>query len=222
MLAWLALLLAACQPAPGQNVAQGRLLAAYDFSEADGVEIGFYPEAMLHVVGGAYQIDVRGGDNEIWWGQWGEPLTDVVIEVETQQMSERSETAYGVMCRVGSGVNAPALGAEVAAGSMGDGYLFLLQGNGAYGILRARGRSLTPLVEWRSSAAIQTGANARNRLRAVCRGDTLSLTVNDVFLAEAVDRTYSAGQIGLAASSAHRAGAQIQFDTINIYEALPG
>ena len=95
----------------------------------------------------------------------------------------------------------------------GDGYLFLIQGGGSYGIFRSRGRSLTPLVDWAQSDAITIGPGL-NRLRAVCAGDYLALYVNDRLLAEAIDTTYSEGQVGLVASAANRLGVEVEFDNL--------
>jgi hypothetical protein len=214
-----ALLLGACAAAPARPFEQGRLLAGYDFAEPGSFETGFYPDATLQVRDGVYRIDVSRGDGEVWWGQGGEPSSDVIIEVVAQQTSARPESAYGVMCRVGGGAET----ADAPPGiESGDGYLFLVQGSGAFAILRSRGRDITALVEWTPSGGILTGAGAQNRLRVVCLGDYLAFYINDTFMGAATDRTYTSGQVGLAASASNRLGAQIQFDNLNIYEALPG
>lgn len=103
--------------------------------------------------------------------------------------------------------------------SSGDGYLFLVQGGGMFAIMRARGRNLTPLVDWTSSDAIKQGP-ARNHLRAICAGTYLAFYANDQFLGDASDDTYAAGQVGLAASSANRAGTRITFDNLTISAAV--
>jgi hypothetical protein len=56
----------------------------------------------------------------------------------------------------------------VAAIPNGDGYLFLIQGSGNWGIFRARGRDVIPLSDWTASDLVQRGPGARNHLRAVC------------------------------------------------------
>ena len=63
-------------------------------------EEGAYGAATLQVVNGVYQIEVMQGDNVLWWGQWGDTYSDIVIDVDTAQLSEPNENAYGVMCRV--------------------------------------------------------------------------------------------------------------------------
>lgn len=103
----------------------------------------------------------------------------------------------------------------------GDGYLFMIQGTGSFAILRARGRDITPLVNWTPSALIQQGA-ARNELRAVCMGDYLALYINGEFAGDATDSTYSSGQVGLAASAANRLGVRVEFDDLVVRRAVSG
>lgn len=271
-------LLAACSAGgPLRNVAKGDELAYYNFSEPRSFEEGAYDGALLRVIDGVYRINVRVGDNTMWWGQWGDTYDNVVIDVDVKQLSERPENAYGVMCRVRGTVGQsravdPELAAVMAettpepestqfpdtevtaepeaeaaaaaeataeataestaapeatpaiealptsapASGEGDGYLFLIQGSGSYAIMRARGRDLHPLVNWTLSDVIRTGANSENHLRAVCSGNYLAFYINEQFVADATDDTYTMGQVGLAASAATRLGAVIEFDNLQI------
>lgn len=283
-------LLAGCS-GPRQALRQfqaGEPLARYTFDDPGEFEQGNYENATLRIRGGVYRILVLNGDNELWWGQWGEPVGDVVIETTVNQTSPTNENAYGVMCRVSGRLGQPVdasdlvdaveeaeveatdtLGpiltevatdeataeaetteeaaetatseatdeatepAEVlteeptedvqptpvpAAANDGDGYLFLIQGSGSYGIFKATDRALTPLVNWQISDAINVGPN-ENELRAVCMGDYLAFYVNDTFVADVTDSTYSEGQVGLAASSANRLGLDVQFDDLTVSPA---
>jgi hypothetical protein len=97
----------------------------------------------------------------------------------------------------------------------GDGYLFLIEGSGRFAIMRSRGRSVTPLVNWTSSSAIQTGP-AENRIRAVCMGDYLAMYVNGTFVGDATDDTYTVGQVGLVGAAASRLGLQVDFDNLTV------
>lgn len=277
----LMLLLAACgQGGPLRSFQVGEELASYDFTGTNQFEQGTYGNATLLIRDGVYRINVIEGDNELWWGQWGEIYDNVVIDVDVEQVSERPENAFGIMCRVRGRVGVPvttsqldapeaapeadviesastaeaseteaveatdaaaseteaaeaesteataeATGEEMPATvleqSNGDGYLFLIQGGGSYGIFRARGRNLTPLVNWQTSDAINPG-RAQNHLRAVCVGDYLAFYINDRLVAEATDNTYQRGQVGLAASAATRLGALIEFDNLTVSEATAG
>jgi hypothetical protein len=133
-----------------------------------------------------------------------EPDTALTLEVTSETTAETS----------GSSLTATPEPTE-AAFSQGDGYVFLIQGGGSFAIMRARGRQLTPLVDWTTSDVIQRGP-ARNHLRAVCLGNYLAFYVNDQFLGSATDDTYTRGQVGLAASAANRLGTRIVFDNLTV------
>ncbi len=281
------LALAACQPnTPVRNFQVGEALATYDFEEARTFEEGLYASAALRIIDGVYRIELTRGDNELWWGQWGDTLSDVVVDVNVEQLSERNENAYGVGCRMAGAVGqAAALDPELAAiaeatpeatdeaaaddaepteeaaevtaevtdepteqateeaadapdteateaveteqpeedteaeAANGNGYLFLIQGNGSFAIMRAQGRDLQPLVNWTQSDKINQG-QATNALRAVCIGDYLAFYINGEFVADATDDTYSAGQVGLLASAATRLGVLVEFDDLVVSEAV--
>ncbi|MBE2184538.1 MAG: hypothetical protein IAE89_14000 [Anaerolineae bacterium] len=95
------LFLSACQSGqPLQQVTRGDEVYFNDFSQSASFEEGSYDGATLRVRDGVYRIDVTTGDNTLWWGQWGNPHSDVIIDVDAEQTSESPETVYGVMCRV--------------------------------------------------------------------------------------------------------------------------
>ncbi len=291
-----AFVLAGCSPAgPVRSFTVGNEIASYDFSEANTFEEGAYNAASLSIADGVYLIRLEQGDNELWWGQWGDTLGDVVIDADVQQTSERNENAFGIGCRMAGAVGQmveldPTLAAiasgestpeatveatseateeateestaeateavmeeateaatevaeeataeateefeegavsEAPEGSVlentpdGDGYLFLIQGNGQFAIMRARGRDVQPLVEWTQSDKITQGQEV-NELRAVCVGDYLAFYANGEFLADATDDTFSEGQVGLMASAATRLGVSVEFDNVVVSAALPG
>ena len=254
-------ILAACSSGPLRSFSAGDELAQFDFAEPQTFEEGAYEDATLRIIDGVYRIVVNQGDGEIWWGQWGDSLDDVVIDVAIEQVSERNENAYGVACRlrgsVGQEVEVDPELAAIASGDTteeateateeatsepteaaesadaesadedqenlpnGDGYMFLIRGDGNYAIMRARGRNLTPLVDWTASDLINQGPG-RNELRAVCMGDYFALFINGEFVGDATDTTYETGQVGLAASAYNRLGVRIEFDDLVVHEANAG
>lgn len=118
-------LLAACGPrGPLRSFTTGDELAYYSFDRSGDFEQGTYGPASLLVRDGVYRIDVREGDNELWWGQWGDAYGDVVIDVDAVQRSQRNENAFGVMCRVrghvGQPVDAAGLSTEATAEATAD------------------------------------------------------------------------------------------------------
>lgn len=102
----------------------------------------------------------------------------------------------------------------------GDGYLFLVDGAGRFAIMRSNSRRITALVDWTANGAIRRVTEtegASNNLRAVCQGDYLALFVNDTFVGDATDDTFSSGQVGLVGASAGRAGLTVTFDNLGVW-----
>lgn len=205
--------------------------------------------ARLQISQGEYSIVLTEGDNTVYYGQWGGVLGDVMIDVDARQTTDDQNTAYGVMCRVRGRVGqsdnleaasdtsraaeataeatpestaeAPVVegASTILSNNNGDGYLFLVQATGRFAILRARGRGITPLVDWTSNSAINAGAG-QNRIRAICAGNYLALYVNDKFMADTSDDTYKEGQVALAAVAAGRTGVNVAFDNLSIVKPV--
>jgi hypothetical protein len=111
-LAWITLLgsvlLASCSAAgPVRQFEKGEELVFNDFSETDSFEQGGYEGARLQIADGVYRITVTQGDSTFWWGQWGATYDNVVIDVDVNQLSERNDNMYGVMCRARGAVGQP-------------------------------------------------------------------------------------------------------------------
>lgn len=113
MLGLASVLLGACggQGGPTREFVKGDELAFYNFSEPGTFEEGQYGGVRggvsMQVIDGVYRIRLTQGDGELWWGQWGETYDNVIIDVDVEQLSERNENAYGVMCRVRGSVISP-------------------------------------------------------------------------------------------------------------------
>ncbi len=246
-------LLAACGTGnPVKQFSAGDEIAFYDFTSPASFEEGTYGagNARLQISQGEYTIVLTEGDNTMYYGQWGDSLSDVIIDVDARQTTEDQNTAYGVMCRargrVGQSDNLQdeASAAESTAeatseataeatteatvlegasttlnNNNGDGYLFLIQGTGRFAIMRARGRTITPLVDWTGNGAIQTGA-ASNRIRVICAGTYLALYVNGQFMADTSDDTYKEGQVALTAAAASRTGVNVSFDNLAVVKPV--
>jgi hypothetical protein len=102
----------------------------------------------------------------------------------------------------------------------GDGYLFLVDGAGRFAIMRSNSRRITPLVDWTANGAIRRVTEtegASNNLRVICQGDYLALFINETFVGDATDDSYSSGQVGLVGASAGRAGLTVTFDNLGVW-----
>ncbi|MBE0688816.1 MAG: hypothetical protein IH587_01685 [Anaerolineae bacterium] len=183
----------------------GDLLLEEDFSNSFVWETYSDPARQidLRVVDGAYRIEAH--DEVFMWGLNAQIHTDVVMEVEAEQLSSYSDNAYGVMCR-----------ADPAAD--GDGYYFFISGDGYYTIRRGAGDEVTPLIQWTASSTIRHGQQ-RNRIRVVCIQDYLALYVNDQFVDETHDRRYGSGVAGFAAGVSAGGEVVASFDNLLIFAA---
>ncbi len=181
------------EPRPG-------VLFEDDFSSsASGWEVGDYETGSVGYKGGSYSV-VSIGDAHTMWGIANQNFDNLVIEVEASQVEAGPEdnNDYGVACRVQSN---------------GDGYYFLISGDGLYAILEAGETGFEPLVDWEESDAIRLG-NATNDMRAICDGNALTLIVNGQRLATTEDPTFTGGDIALTATSYEDVPTEIYFDNL--------
>lgn len=173
-----------------------------DFSSASsGWEVSEYSFGSVSYRNGAYVVK-SFGDGATMWGVANQYFDDVVIDVDTLQVSApaNNNNAYGVVCRD-------------QGSDRRTGYYFFISGDGMYAIATAIEGDWKWLVEWTASDVIRQG-NAVNHIQAICDGELLILTVNGRQLATARDSTYSAGDIALAAASLEAEPTEIHFDNL--------
>jgi len=156
----------------------------------------------LGVGDGVYHISVKGKNST--FGLNFKPQTDTVIQVKATQISEKSNNAYGVICRSTTNGN-------------GDGYYFLISGNG-YAINLVKGTNTT-LVAWTPSKAINVGQD-ENDITVVCVKNYLAMYINDVLVAETTDDTFWTGDPGLTVSGfSEGKEVAVDFDDVRIWSA---
>lgn len=129
-------------------------------------------------------------------------LSQIDLEVEaTQKVAPTNDNnSYGVVCRF----NQKPYGA----------YFFLISGDGWYAILKIDDGSITPLVNWAASDAINQGDDT-NYLRVVCKVSFLALIVNDEFVAAVIDDGLKkGGDIGLVTITYEDEPSEIWFDNL--------
>jgi hypothetical protein len=210
-----ALILAACgSPTPSETVTQGQELLSVTFDQPGSWEEGTYPpgtatpDSRLAITGGRYQIDLRAGQSASFtWGTGGGSYENVIIEVDTEQLSSEKNNLYGVACRMVS----DAQGATT-------GYVLLISGDGHYGIAELTNNALSFLVEWHQSGTIRQG-RASNTIRGVCVDDYLAIYANGKFLGDVENTDFRrAGQVGLVAGVTKGKDVSVAFDNLAVYE----
>lgn len=208
--------LTACGGEDAPTIHPGAVIATETFDTGDAWEVGAYPAdaatpaSVLAIADGRYVLEHHAGRTDSFtWGVGGDPLEDVIIEVEAEQLSSDENNLYGVGCRL-TGDDSDAQ----------TGYVFLISGDGHYGIGELRNQIITfdDLLPWRQTDTIRQGA-ASNTIRAACLGDTLALSVNGEFLGSTDGGDYRrAGQIGFFAGADAEQAIRVAFDNVTLWE----
>jgi len=76
-------------------------------------------------------------------------------------------------------------------------YVFQLDCDGRYRLLRFGGSAANPLIDWTTSSAITRGSRAFNVLGLLAKGSTITLFINQTKVETATDSAYSNGRFGL-------------------------
>ncbi len=111
-------------------------------------------------------------------------------------------------------VNNQALGGSYA------GYLFEIDTQGNYKISHSSDFNLdnVALQDWTPSLALKVGTNVKNTLVVWANGPTLDFYVNNVFLTEIQDTTYTTGNIAfLATTTSGGAAADIVYSNLQVF-----
>lgn len=191
------------QSEPSETIVTGQILTQENFSDPEAWEYYVDDGAALQVDQGAYNmyLEVEG----FIWGINEQMHSDVVITVFATQLSATDNNGYGVVCRSDTE-------------NMGNGYYFLISGDGFYSIMKSLDDSAEALVDWTSSSQIQQG-RAINWIKAVCVENYLALFINDTFVAEAYDSTFSEGYAGLSVALFEAGNVEVAFDDLIILAA---
>jgi hypothetical protein len=153
---------------------------------------------------GAFIMTITG--SIFTWALNDERHEDVVIQLDTSQLSKDESSTYGVICRADTTNN-------------GDGYYFRISGTGSGSIIKVEGDEQTNLVDWDENRAINPGRDD-NQIVAVCVGEYLALYVNDELIGEATDDAFSRGFVGLTAGGFEdESDVEIAFDNVQVWEA---
>lgn len=184
------------------------LVIDIDFSDEDDWE--FYEEDTRSVRvdedDEVYLIEVENTeDSSFLWGQDSREFSDVVIQVDTDQLSREENNGYGVICRA-------------EPDNTGYGYIFYISGDGFVSIFLNNGDDSEFLSEWESSDAINQGRD-ENTITVICVGEYLGFYVNGELVAEVEDDTFNEGVVALAASIFEEGeDVEIAFDNLLVWE----
>lgn len=150
-----------------------------------------------------YRI-TQSESGEPMWGQNETVHSNVLIELQTEQLSAEINNGYGIMCRANPENN-------------GEGYYGLISGDGFHRILVVDEAGFRELTEWRSTPIIAQG-QARNHIAMLCYEDRIALFANSELLIEVRDDTFTQGVAGLAAFTYEEdASIDVRYDNLRIW-----
>jgi hypothetical protein len=209
---WLGLLLAACSttqansPTELVGFSEPRATDHFDTDEAAWDTFTSPDEQALFWVNDGVLEGAVVANRGYIWSLNNQHYRDVSIQGTVTQTRGSQGNGFGLMCR---------------ADKSGDGYYFVISSAGQYAILKGdldEGADPVPLVKWQTNPAVQRGFEA-NKLEAICVNDYLALYANDQFLADAHDKTFAAGQLGVVLGAADTT-AWVSFDDIIVRDAM--
>lgn len=208
LLIFILLIGSACGSSPSVEFVRGETLRSEQFDRTEVWDTFSYEEGVRFTIeNGVYRATAPHVDGYIWALEFdGLPHTDVVIEVETIQLSDLANNGFGVMCR--ADIN-----------NTGDGYYFLISGDRYFSIARGSGDDIISLVKGNIPSDTFREEPSPNTIRAVCIEDYLALYVNGEFMTEIRDSLYAWGLVGLAATAFEAGEVDIEFDNLSVWEA---
>lgn len=139
---------------------------------------------------------------DLWqWGKSNTQFENVIVEADVTMIAgpANNNAGFGIVCRL-----------STKADDSIDGYMLAISGDGYYTIRSITSSSMTALVDWAFSDAVNQGPNATNHLRATCNGSELKLEVNGQLIA-------SANAIATGSNTGSIAFAAISFETDQPY-----
>jgi hypothetical protein len=163
---------------------------------SSGNESAFYENGKLHIKNST--ASVYPSASYIKQRQF----SDFALEVDMELVSGSTASWQSVVCRYNG---------------MGDSYMFCINANGKYSILKAVAGVATMLKTPTSSSHIKTGLGVANNIRIECIGDSLTLYVNGFRVAHVSDDTLVTGNVGLSVESASSEYSEGAFDNVVIW-----
>jgi hypothetical protein len=147
---------------------------------------------------GKYHILVKKPNWASWSDQGNYP--DFMLQVDAAQVSG-PYGEYGLVFRAVANDNF---------------YHFKVSAYGNWGLWKMVDGKWEEIVGWTSSSAIKKGRGI-NVLKVIATASEISLCVNDVHLKTVTDSTFSAGKVGMMASTFEKPNAHVRFDNLKVW-----
>lgn len=156
---------------------------------------GWYTESnRAYISQGTYHLNAPF---TVWKQTPQRNFSNFVYEVTTTKISGVNDWSYGLIFGHNS-LNY---------------YTFAISGDGYFGLSKLLNRQFLALIPWTASNAIRRGNLFPNRLKVVCEGPLIKLYINDTFVRQGFDTSFSHEGIGFYANKDIHA----TFDNVKVY-----
>lgn len=187
-----------------ETIRAGEPMFSSDFDdESDPWRIESDDDIAMFYADGAYHMRVMDSDSGDL-SSAGISVADFYVQVDATQIAGSPDAWFGLFFR---------------AEADDYGYLFTVNGDGAYQLLWVQEDSEpADIVAETLTADLNTGSGTTNRLGVLARGSQLVLIANDVVLAEIQDRGSAEGDIALVALTQDEPGLEVAFDSLRVWD----
>jgi hypothetical protein len=139
------------------------------------------------------------------WTTPGISMSDVWIETDATLLAGPDDNLFGIICRYQDNQSF---------------YAFLISSDGYFGVVKfIEGKNIMMGGSNMQYASIIKQGRNTNHIRAVCKGNVLTLGVNGMDLIQVQDDLYKDGGMGLIAGTYQHSGVDMFFD--NFYVLRP-
>jgi|GEM_PF-2189433 len=127
---------------------------------------------------------------------------DYLVEVDVEQVAGPDDAELGLIFRFVDEENF---------------YFFAVSNLGNYSLWKLVDNEWEALLDWTETDALQTDAEAINRLSVLTEGSQITLLANDVALAQVEDDTFATGTVGLMVGTFDEIGVDVAFDNLDLW-----
>ncbi len=189
---------------PAKSFNQSNVLFADDFTNnAAGWTEGVSDNSKYIIENGEYYLSVLS-DQYMIWARSEQEWENISVAVDVRQVDGPIDNEYGLLCRYQDADNF---------------YQLSISSDGFYRLVMWNQGEFTELLPWERSSAIKQNGQV-NYLRAVCSGEHIALSVNDIPLFDISDATLPfSGDVGMHAGTFSEGGVTVAFDDFVIKNA---
>jgi hypothetical protein len=188
----------------------------------DGVANNWMPDVTAGIFwwvdAGEYLMDGSSALSQYTYSSYNEPgndrFDDFVLEVTvTQYTGDTGANQCGLFFR---GMDPTSL-VSWPNTVMFEGYTFGIMDNGTWYLDKWTNAGFPSSLGTGLSAAINTGSGQKNLLKVYCRGDTIKIYINDVYITTVYDGYRYDGWVGLYAQESGGPGNSFGFDNFRLW-----